>query len=128
MLLLHEEGGMGRFSRSGAGSTSYRMDVVEEVEEYYCVKGRSFAAISRETGIAASTLKRWSALFGWQESKRRLRNAAVSLRIRTVLALADLVKEARDTGVFNTKAFGKIVAEAGFKRRRDLRHRAIVGG
>ena len=79
MLLLHEEGGMGRFSRSGAGNTSYRMDVVEEVEEYYCVKGRSFAAISRETGIAASTLKRWSALFGWQESKRRLRKAAVTL-------------------------------------------------
>lgn len=115
-------------SRIGADNKSYKMDLVEQAEDLYCVRGRSFESISREMGIAASTLKRWSALFGWQESKRRFRKAAATIGIRTVLALADLVKEARDTGVFDTKAYGRIIAEAGFQRRRDLRHRAVIGG
>ncbi len=119
---------MDKRNTAHTGYRPYKMDVVEEAEELYCVKGRSFDAISRETGIAASSLKRWSALYGWQESKQRLRKTAATLTIRTVLALADLVKGARDTGIFDTKTFGKILADAGFRRRKDQGHGAVIGG
>ena len=115
-------------SRIGADNKSYKMDVVEQAEDLYCVRGRSFESISREMGITHTTLKRWSARYGWQESKRRFRKAAATLGIRTVLALADLVKNACDTGTFDTNAFGKIVAGVGFRRRKKTSHRAVIGG
>ncbi len=104
---------------------AYRMDAVEQAEELYCVRRKSFDSISKEVGIAASTLKRWSAKYGWQERKRLLRKSAATLRVRTIIALAELIKDAIDNKRFDGRAFKRILKEAGFRPQRPGRREEI---
>lgn len=92
----------------------YSMVVIEQAEVAYCIERRSFSEISLMTGIAASTLKRWSSLYGWQEKKRQAR--ATTLAAKTFVALAGLVKESLAIKVFDSRRLRKILDEAGFHK------------
>jgi len=62
----------------------------------YCVDRLSFDAVARETGIAASTLKRWSEKYGWQTKREEIAKAEADIRADKVLARAKTVKALLD--------------------------------
>lgn len=67
------------------------MEVVERAEELYCVEGHTFDAVSTLTGVAVSTLKRWSERYGWQEKKDEIRQAMSSIRLNKIRLRANLI-------------------------------------
>lgn len=76
---------------------SYSFEVVERAEQLYCVDGQTFEAVSTLTGVAASTLKRWSEAYGWQEKKEQIRKAMSSIRTNTILLRARLIENCLQT-------------------------------
>jgi len=69
----------------------YSMEVVERAEELYCVDGHTFDAVATLTGVAVSTLKRWSERYGWQEKKDEIRQAMSSIRLNKIRLRANLI-------------------------------------
>jgi|GEM_PF-433928 len=69
-------------------SKEYPMEVVDRAEELYCVDGHTFEGVSSLLGIAASTLKRWSDRYSWQEKKERIRQARSAIRADLIVARA----------------------------------------
>lgn len=76
---------------------SYSFEVVERAEQLYCVDGQTFDAVATLTGVAASTLKRWSESYGWQEKKEQIRQAMSSIRTNTILLRARLIENCMTT-------------------------------
>jgi transposase len=75
----------------------YSMEVVERAEELYCVEGHTFDAVATLTGVAASTLKRWSDRYNWQEKKEEIRQALSSIRANTIKLRAKLIENCLNT-------------------------------
>ncbi|MDX9916033.1 MAG: hypothetical protein RBS49_09090 [Sphaerochaeta sp.] len=73
------------------------MEVVERAEELYCVEGHTFDAVATLTGVAASTLKRWSDRYNWQEKKEEIRQALSSIRANTIKLRAKLIENCLNT-------------------------------
>lgn len=71
----------------------YSMEVVERCEELYCIDGQPFDAVATLTGVAASTLKRWSERYGWQEKKEQIRQAMSAIRTNRVLVRAKMLQK-----------------------------------
>lgn len=67
------------------------MEVVERAEELYCVEGHTFDAVATLTGVAVSTLKRWSERYSWQEKKDEIRQAMSSIRLNKIRLRANLI-------------------------------------
>lgn len=76
---------------------SHSMELVERAEQLYCVEGHTFEQVATLTGVAASTLKRWSERYGWQESKEKIRQALASIRSNTILLRARLIENCMTT-------------------------------
>lgn len=79
------------------GAREYSFEVVERAEELYCVDGQTFEAVSTLTGVAASTLKRWSERYGWQDKKEQIRQAMSSIRTNTIRLRARLLENCLTT-------------------------------
>lgn len=71
----------------------YSFEVVERCEELYCVDGHSFDAVATITGVAASTLKRWSERYGWQAKKEEIRQALSAIRRDRILVRAKMLRK-----------------------------------
>mgnify|MGYP001385327336 CR=1 FL=1 len=59
----------------------YSFELVERAEQLYCVDGHTFEAVATLTGVAVSTLKRWSERYDWQDKKESIRQAMAVLQI-----------------------------------------------
>ncbi len=70
----------------------YSFEIVDRAEELYCVDGLTFDAVASLTGVAVSTLKRWSEKYGWQEKKEEIRQAMSSIRVNTIRLRARLIE------------------------------------
>jgi len=79
------------------GAREYSMEVVERAEELYCVDGHTYEAVATLTGVAASTLKRWSDRYGWQQKKDDIRQAMSSIRTNTIKLRARLLENCLET-------------------------------
>lgn len=73
------------------------MEIVERAEELYCVDGQTFDAIATLTGVAASSLKRWSERYNWQEKKEQIRQARSSIRTNAIMLRAKLLEKCLTT-------------------------------
>jgi len=73
------------------------MEIVERAEELYCVDGQTFDAIATLTGVAASSLKRWSERYKWQEKKEQIRQARSSIRTNAIMLRAKLLEKCLTT-------------------------------
>lgn len=67
-------------------------ETVWRAQELYCVDRLSFDAVARETGIAASTLKRWSEKYNWQTKREAIAQAEADIRADKVLARSVMLK------------------------------------
>ncbi len=70
----------------------------ERAQELYCVDGLTFDQVAAATQIAASTLKRWAADYGWQEKRREIREALAEIRSNTILLRHRLLRNCLDAG------------------------------
>lgn len=75
----------------------YSFETVERAEQLYCVDGQTFDAVATLTGIAPSTLKRWSEKYGWPAKKEEIRQALASIRTNTILLRAKLIENCMNT-------------------------------
>lgn len=66
-------------------------------QELYCVKRLSFDAVALETGVAASTLKRWAETYGWRAKREELARAEADIRADKLLARSVMLKALIDT-------------------------------
>lgn len=73
------------------------MEVVERAEELYCIEGQTFDAVATLTGVAASSLKRWSERYGWQDKKEEVRQAMSSIRMNTIKLRSKLLENCLTT-------------------------------
>lgn len=71
----------------------YPPEAVWEAQELYCVARLTFEKVAEETGVALSTLKRWSAIHGWREKREKLAQAEADLQADTILARSVMLKE-----------------------------------
>jgi len=68
-------------------------ETVWRAQELYCVERLSFYEVARETGVAASSLKRWAEKYGWRAAREEIAQAESSLRADKLLARSALLKE-----------------------------------
>ena len=71
----------------------HESETVGKAQELYCVDRLSFDAVAKETGVAASTLKRWSATYGWREKREEIAQAEADIRANKVLARSGMIKK-----------------------------------
>jgi hypothetical protein len=70
----------------------HEAETVWRAQELYCVDRLSFDAVARETGVAASTLKRWSERDGWRAKREEIAKAEADIRADKVLARSAMLK------------------------------------
>jgi predicted phage tail protein len=70
----------------------HEAETVWRAQELYCVDRLSFDAVARETGVAASTLKRWAEKYCWQAKREEIAKAEADIRADKVLARAAMLK------------------------------------
>lgn len=66
---------------------------VWRAQELYCADRLTFDAVAQATGVAVSTLKRWSDKYDWQAKRSAIAEAEADIRADTVLARAKMLKE-----------------------------------
>lgn len=71
-------------------------ETVWRAQELYCSERLPFDRVARETGVSASTLKRWSERFGWRAKREELARAEAEIRADRVLARSHLLKQLID--------------------------------
>ncbi|MDR1659320.1 MAG: hypothetical protein LBR94_03130 [Desulfovibrio sp.] len=74
----------------------HEAETVWQAQELYCVDRLSFDAVAKATGVAASTLKRWSQTYGWQEKREEIARAEADIRVDKVMARARTLKALLD--------------------------------
>lgn len=72
-------------------------EAVWKAQELYCVDRLSFDAVAQATGVAASTLKRWSEKYGWRAKREEIAQAEADIRSDKVLARSVMLKALIDT-------------------------------
>ncbi|GAU08131.1 hypothetical protein [Desulfoplanes formicivorans] len=68
-------------------------ETVWRAQELYCVDRLSYAQVSEMTGIAASTLKRWSEKYRWREKREEIAMAESEIRADFVKARSRMLKK-----------------------------------
>lgn len=68
-------------------------ETVWRAQEMYCVDRLSFDKVSEKTGIASSTLKRWSEKYGWREKREEIALAESEIRADFVKARSGMLKK-----------------------------------
>jgi len=71
----------------------YPPETVWQAQELYCVARLTFAQVATETGVSASTLKRWSEKYGWRDKRAELAQAEADLKADTILARSVMLKK-----------------------------------
>ncbi|WP_419787228.1 hypothetical protein [Pseudodesulfovibrio sp.] len=71
----------------------YPPEAVWEAQELYCVARLTFEKVAEETGVAMSTLKRWSATYDWRGKREKLAQAEADLAADTILARSVMLKK-----------------------------------
>lgn len=71
----------------------YPPEAVWEAQELYCVARLTFEKVAEETGVAVSTLKRWSATYDWRGKREKLAQAEADLAADTILARSAMLKQ-----------------------------------
>ena len=71
----------------------YPPEAVWEAQELYCVARLTFEKVAEETGVAASTLKRWAATYDWRGKREKLAQAEADLAADTILARSAMLKK-----------------------------------
>jgi transposase-like protein len=71
----------------------YPPEAVWQAQELYCVARLTFDQVAEETGVAASTLKRWSATYDWRNKRENLAQAEADLRADTIMARSVMLKK-----------------------------------
>lgn len=89
----------------------HEAETVWRAMELYCSERLSFDAVARQTGVAASTLKRWSEKYQWRAKREELARAEADIRADKVLARSKMVKALIDKPSANL-AFGVAALEA----------------
>jgi transposase-like protein len=75
------------------GCREHEHDLIWQAQEKYCADRMTFKAIARETGIAASTLKRWSAKYEWSKVREELSQAKMQVRLDTLKARKQVLEK-----------------------------------
>lgn len=71
----------------------YPPEAVWQAQELYCVARLTFEKVAEETGVAVSTLKRWSEKYEWRAKREKLAQAEADLRADTILARSVMLKK-----------------------------------
>lgn len=71
----------------------YPPETVWHAQELYCVARLTFDQVAEETGVAASTLKRWSATYEWRDKREKLAQAEADLQADTIMARSVMLKK-----------------------------------
>jgi len=79
-----------RYERQGR---EYPPEAVWQAQEMFCVLRQTYHQIAENTGIAASTLKRWGNEYGWTAKRAEFAQAEADIRADTVLARSAMLKE-----------------------------------
>lgn len=74
------------------GRREHEPETVWRAQELYCADRLSFDAVAQATGVAASTLKRWSEKYGWQGKREKIARAESDIRADTILARSKMLK------------------------------------
>jgi len=64
------------------------MEVVQKAEDLYCTGGHTFDQVATLTGVARSTLLRWSDLYEWRDKREKIRKAMSSIQVNDILTRA----------------------------------------
>lgn len=67
-------------------------ETVWKAQELYCVARLSFREVAHETGVAESTLKRWSEKHDWRNKRDTIARAECDIRADLVLARSEMIK------------------------------------
>ena len=70
---------------------------VWRAQELYCADRLTFEVVAQATGVAVSTLKRWSDKYEWQAKRAAIAQAEADIRADTVLARSRMLKQLIDT-------------------------------
>jgi len=70
----------------------YPPEAVWQAQELYCVARLTFEKVAEETGVAVSTLKRWSEKYEWRAKREKLAQAEADLQADTILARSVMLK------------------------------------
>lgn len=70
----------------------HEAETVWRAQELYCVDRLSFDAVARETGVAASTLKRWAEKYEWRQKREEIAQAEAEIRADKIKARAKTLK------------------------------------
>lgn len=70
----------------------HEAETVWQAQSLYCVDRLSFDAVARETGVAASTLKRWAEKYDWRQKREEIAQAEAEIRVDKVKARAVTLK------------------------------------
>jgi hypothetical protein len=70
----------------------HEAETVWRAQELYCVDRLTFDVVARETGVAASTLKRWAERDGWRAKREEIAKAEADIRADKVMARAAMLK------------------------------------
>ena len=71
----------------------HEADTIWKAQELYCADRLSFAAVAKQTGIAESTLKRWSEKYGWRAKREELAQVEAEIRVDTIKARGHILKK-----------------------------------
>lgn len=71
----------------------HEAETVWKAQELYCVDRLSFAAVAERTGVAESTLKRWSEKYGWRAKREELAQVEAEIRVDTIKSRGYILKK-----------------------------------
>lgn len=72
-------------------------ETVFRAQELYCVDRMTFAQVAQATGVAESSLKRWSDTYSWQAKRNEIAQAEAEIRADFVLARSKMLKALIDS-------------------------------
>jgi hypothetical protein len=77
-------------------------ETIFKAQELYCVDRMTFAQVAKAVGVADSSVKRWSDIYGWQAKRQEIAQAEMDIRADFVLARSRMLKallESKDAQV-----------------------------
>lgn len=72
-------------------------ETVFRAQELYCVDRLTFAQVAQAVGVAESSLKRWSEIYGWQAKRNEIAQAEADIRADFILGRSKMLKALIDT-------------------------------
>lgn len=79
------------------GRREHQPETVFRAQDLYCVDRLTFDQVAKTLGVSASTLKRWSEIYGWQAKREEIAQAEADIRADTLLARSKMLKALIDT-------------------------------